>query len=172
MGPGCTQTLLLVHGGRGGFPQWASTLGHCEFSGQREEGPRERKEVPECLEGSQPGLSGSPPSPGSGPGAMSSDNGPCPAVGKSCRQHPHQCTWPATVPPPPTAPSPVAPPALPPAPGASSKQGVATELQATGSRRPGPHWELEHSRTVGSHSEKIPGPSDIGIFLFQAPKTL
>ena len=42
--------------GAGGFLQWASTLGHCEFSGQREEGPREGKEVPEWLEGSQPGL--------------------------------------------------------------------------------------------------------------------
>ena len=171
MGPGCAQSLLFVHGGRGGSfngPALSATVSSAG-NGRRVPGKGRR-----CRSGWKVlslASSGSPPSPGSGPGAMSSDSNPCPAVGKSCSQHPHQCTWPATVPPP-TAPSPVAPPALPPAPGASSTQGVATELQATGSRCPGPRWELEHSRTVGSYNENIPGPSDIEIFLFQAPKTL
>lgn len=163
---------LLVHGGQGGSPQWASTLGYWEFSGQREKGPREGRRWRSVWKVLSLASSGSPPSPGSGPGAMSSDSRPCPAVSKSCRQHPHQRTWPATVPPP-TAPSSVA--LLPYHQLLGHPQHKVWQQdyrQLDPDVQDHSVWELEHSRTIGSHNQKIPGPSDIGMLLFQAPKTL
>ena len=112
-----------------------STLSHCEFRGQRGVPGREGGGRV-CGRLLAWPLLGPPRSPGSGPGAMNSDSGPCPSVSTRAAANTHTSA-PGLLQHHP-APSPVAPPAPPPAPVASSTQGVALDLQATGSRLPGP----------------------------------
>lgn len=112
-----------------------SNLSHCEFRGQRGIPGREGggRFCGRLLAWT---LLGPPRSPGSGPGAMNSDSGPCPCVSTRAATNTHTSTpglLPATALPPPQ----VAHPAPLPAPVASSTQGVASDLQATGSRLPG-----------------------------------
>lgn len=123
--------------GARGFPsmgQHSQPLGVQRATGGGSQG---RKEVAECLEVSQPGLFWVPSQSWVRARCHELRQPPLP----SCRQElpptptpAHLACHHAT----PHRPLPSGPPALPPAPGPSSTQGVATGLQATGSRRPGP----------------------------------
>lgn len=81
----------LVHGGGGVALGGPSNLSHCEFRGQRGIPGREGGGRV-CGRLLAWPLLGPPCSPGSGPGAMNSDSGPCPSVSTRAATNTHTST--------------------------------------------------------------------------------